>query len=359
MPTKKIISIAGARPQFIKTAIMHLAIASHTELEHRIVHTGQHYDAAMSGSFFHDLNIPEPAYNLGINQLSHGAMTGRMLETIETVLLKERPAMVIVYGDTNSTLAGALAARKLHIPVAHIEAGLRSFDMNMPEEVNRVLTDRISDLLFCPTRQAVLNLEQEGYRHLNNEVDQPGDIMFDAALHYSSIAQTKQVFPEPFILATIHREAALQSPAKLERIMQELNQLHQHTHVLFAAHPHTRAVITALGTNIHFDLLPPFGYLRMLQALEQCSCVVTDSGGLQKEAYFFSKPCITVRDSTEWTELTDAGVNVLWKEDGISLHEIYTTLLRDKPSFNARFYGTGNSCGLIVGKMIQYMERNK
>lgn len=354
----KVISIAGARPQFIKTGIMNIALGRYKQVQHMIVHTGQHYDADMSDTFFRDLQIPAPHYNLHINRLSHGAMTGRMLEKTEEILVKENPSIVIVYGDTNSTLAGALAARKLHIPVAHVEAGLRSFDMNMPEEINRILTDRISNLLFCPTERAVRNLEAEGYWHFPCEVHLSGDVMLDAAGHFSGIARHKQVFPTPFVLSTIHREDTLQSATKLTRIINSLNQLHLQTPVLFPAHPRTRAAIAALNTTILFNLAPPFGYMQMLQAVEQCSCVVTDSGGLQKEAYFFKKPCITARNSTEWTELVDAGVNILWKEDGPELIAVYNALVNSTPEFNQYLYGTGNSCETIIEKMLLFMERN-
>lgn len=353
-----IISIAGARPQFVKTGIMHRSLMRHQQIRHLIIHTGQHYDAAMSDSFFRDLQIPVPDYHLHINQLSHGAMTGRMIEGIEAVLLKENPHLVLVYGDTNSTLAGTLAAKKLHLPVAHIEAGLRSFDMNMPEEVNRILTDRISDLLFCPTAQAIRNLEQEGFRHFGCELHLSGDIMLDAARHFSQLAPPKQVAAQPFVLSTLHREEALASAPRLRQTIRQLNRLHQLVPVLFPAHPRTRAAINALNEKIYFNLVSPMGYLDMLQALEQCSCVVTDSGGLQKEAYFFHKPCITMRNNTEWTELVMAGVNILWNEES-ELSALYTNLLHKEPDFSQAFYGTGNSCDFIVEKAIQFINKNR
>ena len=354
----KVISIAGARPQFIKTGIMSIAMSRYTQIRHLVVHTGQHFDADMSDSFFHDLQIPSPAYNLHINRLSHGAMTGRMLEKTEELFRTENPSIVIVYGDTNSTLAGALAARKLHIPVAHVEAGLRSFDMNMPEEVNRILTDRISDLLFCPTPRAVGNLEAEGYSSFACEVHLSGDIMLDAAMHFAGNLHTQPPLPKPFVLATLHREETLQSSAKLKQLITSLNQLHQHTSVLFPAHPRTLATLSELGIRTDFNLVPPFGYPQMLHALQQCSCVVTDSGGLQKEAYFFSKPCITARDSTEWTELVDAGANVLWKQNGPGLLDLYTTLLQSSPDFGKQLYGAGKSCETIIDKILLFMERH-
>lgn len=353
------ISIAGARPQFIKTGIMHHALARHKQIRHSIVHTGQHYDAAMSDSFFHDLQIPAPFYNLGINRLSHGAMTGRMLEAIEAVLIKEKPGLVLVYGDTNSTLAGALAAKKLHIPLAHIEAGLRSFDLTMPEEVNRILTDRISDLLFCPTEQALQNLENEGYGNFGCECYLSGDIMFDAALHFSRLAQPKQLPAPPFILATVHREETLASAARLGHVIDALNHLHQHIPVLFPAHPRTRSAVLASNSSIRFQMIQPMGYLEMLAALEQCSCIITDSGGLQKEAYFFRKPCITLRNTTEWTELVKAGVNVLWTEEGPDLFTLYNRLSQATLDFSPLFYGTGRSCDLIVEKLLRFTNKNR
>ena len=353
----KIISIAGARPQFVKTGIMHRSLAQHPQISHLIVHTGQHYDPAMSDLFFRDLQIPAPSYHLNINQLSHGAMTGRMLEKIEAVLLKEAPRLVLVYGDTNSTLAGALAASKLHIPLAHIEAGLRSFDRNMPEEINRILTDRVSNLLFCPTRQAIQNLEQEGYRHIDCELHLSGDIMLDAALQFSKLAPAKQVWTQPFVLCTLHREEVLASKDKLQHAAEALNRLHQHVPVLFPAHPRTRAALQTFDIKIAFHLVPPMGYLEMLQALEQCSCVVTDSGGLQKEAYFFKKPCITMRNTTEWTELVEAGVNKLWEEEGADLISFYTHFMQEAPDFSQALYGSGNSCQLIVEKILSFINK--
>ncbi|MBE7169968.1 MAG: UDP-N-acetylglucosamine 2-epimerase (non-hydrolyzing) [Williamsia sp.] len=356
--TKKIISIAGARPQFVKTGIMHQSLVQHSRLQHLIIHTGQHYDADMSGNFFHDLQIPPPAYNLNINRLSHGAMTGRMLEAIEAVLMKEMPDMVLVYGDTNSTLAGALAAKKLHLPIAHIEAGLRSFDNRMPEEINRILTDRISNLLFCPTEQAIKNLEQEGYRHFDCELYLSGDIMFDAALHFSRLGQPKGFAAAPFLLTTLHREETITSPGRLRHIVKELNRLQQSINILFPAHPRTKAALENLEEEICFMMVPPMGYLDMLQALAQCSCVITDSGGLQKEAYFFRKPCITLRDTTEWTELVNAGVNMLWKE-GDSLAALYTSFMEKGPDFSQAFYGTGKSCDFIAEKVLAFINRTR
>ncbi len=353
----KLLSIAGARPQFIKTGIMNVALQKRTELQHLIVHTGQHYDDAMSAAFFNDLQIPAPAWNLDVNRLSHGAMTGRMLEKIEEVLIKERPQLVIVYGDTNSTLAGALAASKLHIPVAHVEAGLRSFDMQMPEEINRILTDRVSQLLFCPTQTAMANLEAEGFSLFACETYLSGDIMFDAALHYREKRTKTFPFPMGFALATLHREELLSSEGKLQEVIAALNRLHQHMPVIFPAHPRTAATLRAIKPDLHFPIVPPFGYLEMLQALDASSCVITDSGGLQKEAYFFRKPCIVVRNSTEWTELLETGAAVLWNGEEPDLQTTLDTLLQNKTDFDRPLYGDGKSCDLIVEKILAYLQK--
>ena len=355
----KIISIAGARPQFIKTGIMNAAMQKRTGVQHLIVHTGQHYDPDMSDRFFRELQIPAPAYSLNVNRLPHGAMTGRMLEKIEAVLLTEQPDLVTVYGDTNSTLAGALAAAKLHIPVAHVEAGLRSFDQHMPEEINRILTDRLSQLLFCPTLSAQQNLEAEGYARFPAQVYLSGDIMYDAALHFRELARNPFPFPPGFVLTTLHREELVQSEEKLSKMVAELNNLHQTVPVLFAAHPRTRAAIEGLQIPVGFRLTAPFGYLQMLQALEACSCVITDSGGLQKEAYFFRKPCITARSTTEWTELVDAGANRLWTQESAGLTSVYHDLLHSKPDFDRQPYGNGKSCERIVETMLAYLEKKK
>ncbi|MFD0862307.1 non-hydrolyzing UDP-N-acetylglucosamine 2-epimerase [Sungkyunkwania multivorans] len=309
---KKIVTIIGARPQFVKAAVLSRIIRKQGLLEEVIVHTGQHFDTNMSAVFFEEMQIPRPKYNLDINELGHGAMTGQMLEKIEEVLLVEKPAMVIVYGDTNSTLAGALAAKKLHIKVVHVEAGLRSFNMRMPEEVNRILTDRISDLLCCPTTTAIENLKAEGFDDFESEVMLTGDIMKDAVIHYSKMAEEKSAIisklgleNDAFVLATIHRQENTDDPNRLRELFKGLDLVHESLKVILPLHPRTaqRLKDQKIATNV--KLIDPVGYFDMLQLLNKCVLVITDSGGLQKEAFFCKKNALVLRDETEWIELVD------------------------------------------------------
>lgn len=310
-----LLTVVGARPQFIKAATVSRAIAARGDLREIIVHTGQHYDANMSDVFFYELDIPRPDFHLGIGGVGHGAMTGRQLEAIENVLLEVRPDWVLVYGDTNSTLAGALAAVKLHIPVAHVEAGLRSFNRRMPEEINRILTDHASSLLFTPTETAVRNLAAEGLA--GDKVQMVGDVMYDAALFYRNLARKPTWFDElrvkigEFVLCTIHRAENVDHDARLRGIFEGLAA--SGLPVVLPLHPRTKANLVRAGiipaANIH--LVVPVGYLEMTWLEINCRVVATDSGGVQKEAYFHGKPCVTFRDQTEWTELVDAGWNRL------------------------------------------------
>lgn len=312
---KTIMTVLGARPQFIKAAAVSRAIASQPGLTERIVHTGQHYDPNMSDIFFKDMDIPCPAHYLGVGGGTHGAMTGEQLRLIEAILLAERPDWVLVYGDTNSTLAGALAAAKLHIPVAHVEAGLRSFNRRMPEEVNRILTDHLSTLLFAPTHGARRHLDREGIA--GEQVHVCGDVMADAALHYSQRARRPAWFdalgvaPGDFMLCTLHRAENTECERRLRDIFLGLSASGRP--IVLPLHPRTRKALAQLklrpAPNIH--LVDPVGYLEMVWLETQCLAVVTDSGGLQKEAYFHGKPCITLRDETEWSELVELGVNTL------------------------------------------------
>ena len=311
---KKILTIIGARPQFIKASVVSKAIQETAGLTEVLVHTGQHFDANMSDVFFDQLAIPRPDYQLNINSGSHGDMTGRMLIEIEKVLLKEQPDWVLVYGDTNSTLAGALAAAKLHIPVAHVEAGLRSFNMQMPEEINRILTDQISSVLFCPTDSAMANLEREGFNDKPIQVLQVGDVMQDSAEFFAQRATQPQGFSlaDGFILTTLHRAENTDNPERLAAIVTALNHLHQHVApVVLPLHPRTRNVIAAQGLTLDVHLIEPVGYLEMIWLLQRTGLVLTDSGGVQKEAFFFGKACVTMRDQTEWVELIEAGANQL------------------------------------------------
>tara|TARA_R110001599_G_scaffold68408_9_gene192725 strand:- start:5938 stop:7014 length:1077 start_codon:yes stop_codon:yes gene_type:complete len=311
---KKIVTIIGARPQFIKASVISKAIQETDELNEVLVHTGQHFDENMSDVFFDQLAIPRPDYQLNINSGSHGDMTGRMLIEIEKVLLQEQPDWVLVYGDTNSTLAGALAAAKLHIPVAHIEAGLRSFNLHMPEEINRILTDQISSVLFCPTDSAMANLAREGFADKPIQVLQVGDVMQDSAELFAPCAIMPKGFAVvgSFILTTLHRAENTDNPQRLEAIVAALNHLHTHlAPVVLPLHPRTRKVIAEQGLSLNVHIMEPVGYLEMLWLLQHTNLVLTDSGGVQKEAYFMGKACVTMRDQTEWVELVEVGANVL------------------------------------------------
>lgn len=320
-----------------------------------IIHTGQHHDSNMSQVFFDEMEIPLPDHFLEISSLSHGAMTGRMLEKVEEILLKEKPDCVLVYGDTNSTLAGALAASKLHIPVAHVEAGLRSFEMKMPEEVNRIITDRISTYLFCPTTTAIKNLENEGYPSLFQQVYLIGDVMYDAVLHYremasknSTILNDLNIGNDEFVLATIHRAENTNDLDRLGAIVSALNTISEKVRVILPLHPRTQKIITKEGIQISFEVLDPVGYFDMLTLVDKCKLVMTDSGGLQKEAYFFKKFCITLRDQTEWVELIEAGVNFLCGADTEKIIHATLTKLDSTFSSEKELYGTGNAAKQIA-----------
>ena len=349
----KIITIVGARPQFVKAAALSRELAKHNDIEEIIVHTGQHFDANMSGVFFEEMQIPKPKYNLAINSVGHGAMTGRMLEGIEQILLDEKPDLLLVYGDTNSTIAGALAAKKIHIKVAHVEAGLRSFNMAMPEEVNRILTDRISDLLLCPTQTAIDNLNQEGYQNIDAKIVNCGDVMQDAALFYAKTSQEKasigNTLPvEKFILCTLHRAENTDDPKRLTAIVEALNEIHQTTPVVLPLHPRTKAKIEALKITLNVKLIEPVGYFDMIELLKKCALVMTDSGGLQKEAFFFQKNCVTLRDQTEWVELIENKVNVLVGANASKIKTATKQMLAQQPNFDINLYGNGKACENIV-----------
>jgi len=316
-----IITIVGARPQFIKAAAVSASLSAMPAVAERLLHTGQHFDDNMSDVFFRELGIPRPTWNLGLGGGTHGAMTGAQLAGIERVLMDERPDAVLLYGDTNSTLAGALAAAKLNIRVAHVEAGLRSFNRRMPEEINRVLTDHVSHWLFAPTDAAVANLKREGID--GPHVHQVGDVMYDAALHFSGVARARperhavfaKVAGRPFVLATVHRAENTDDPERLRAIVDALLDLSDEIDVVWPMHPRTRKVFERIGTRLDgkaaMHCVEPLGYLDMLE-MEQCAAmVVTDSGGVQKETFFFAKPCVTLREETEWVELVATGWNRL------------------------------------------------
>ena len=350
----KVVTILGARPQFVKAATVSRALTNYG-IDEVIVHTGQHYDQNMSQVFFDEMEIPTPHYNLEVQGLTHGAMTGRMLEKIEEVLIKEKPAYVLVNGDTNSTLAGALAAAKLHIPVAHVEAGLRSFEMKMPEEVNRILTDRISKILFCPTQTAIGNLEKEGFKNLDCDIILSGDVMYDAVRFYqprikshSTVLEKESLGGKPFVLVTFHRAENTDDPIRLKEICEALNEIQKERLVVLPLHPRSKAYLKSQNMKLNAQVIDPVGYFDMLALLENCSLVMTDSGGLQKEAYFFNKYCITLRDQTEWTELVQAEVNAIVGADKAKIVAAYHAHKNSKLQAGKSLYGDGNAAGLIA-----------
>jgi len=351
----KILSILGARPQFIKAATVSRQIAKYKDLKEIIVHTGQHFDKNMSDIFFHQMQIPEPDYNLNVNSLSHGAMTGQMLAKIERVLIKEKPDWVLVYGDTNSTIAGALAAKKLHIKVAHIEAGLRSYNRKMPEEINRILTDRISDILFCPTESAIENLKAEGFEKPECKIIKTGDVMFGAALFYYRLSQKPGFnIPGKFTLTTIHRAENTNNLIRLKSILKALNKISEEIPIILPLHPRTRKIISKLNLPTgKIKIVEPVGYLEMIRLLQNCSLVMTDSGGMQKEAFFFRKPCITLREETEWVELVESGCNSLAGANSQQIYTSYQKMINKSLNYNKNFYGDGNASEIIIREILK------
>lgn len=355
--------MVGARPQFVKAAVVSRVIAERARsegvLRELLVHTGQHFDPGLSDIFFEELGIPAPHSHLGIAGLPHGAMTGRMIEALEQVILTERPAMVLVYGDTNSTLAGALAAAKLGVPVAHVEAGLRSFNRRMPEELNRVLTDHAADLLFAPTPAAVENLRREGIP--DARVHLVGDVMYDAALYYAALAGERSTIlgrlgvPERgYVLATIHRQENTDDPARLVAVFEALARVAKKHAVVLPIHPRTRkrlgAVAAAAEAARSLTIVDPVGYLDMVALERGAAVIATDSGGVQKEAYFYGVPCVTLRDETEWIELVESGANVLAPPvDAASVSRaIEAALGHRRPSAVPSLYGDGDAGSRIV-----------
>jgi len=343
----KIVSVVGARPQFIKAAPVSKALrkAGHQEI---LVHTGQHYDYGMSKVFFEELSISEPDVNLGVGSGAHGWQTGQMLIRIEEVLMEEKPDWVLVYGDTNSTLAGAIASVKLQIPLAHVEAGLRSFNREMPEEHNRLLTDHCSDLLFCPTQTAVANLDKEGITHGVNLV---GDTMYDAVLLFSEIAREKSTIlddlglkSKEYLLATVHRPYNTDIPENLENILSAFIEINEP--IIFPVHPRTRKILNTffpslLTPHSSLKMIPPVGYLDMLMLEQNAKAILTDSGGMQKEAYWFEVTCVTFRDETEWVETVEAGWNVVVGADTGKIVEAVRCLKSDNP--RPKLYGDGHA----------------
>jgi UDP-GlcNAc3NAcA epimerase len=357
----KILTILGARPQFIKAGSVSREVKRVKEegisIEEIIVHTGQHYDTNMSDIFFEQMQIPKPNYFLGIGGKSHGAMTGQMIEKIEEVALKEKPDWIMVYGDTNSTLAGAIVASKLHIKLAHIEAGLRSFNMKMPEEVNRILTDRVSNILFCPTDTAIQNLKNEGYENLDCKIVKSGDVMQDGAIFYKSLAVKPSVeIKQDFILCTIHRAENTDNESRLKSIFEALGEIGKDKQVILPLHPRTKKILENLKLNIrNLTVIDPVGYLEMVWLIDNCDFVMTDSGGLQKEAYFFEKQCITLRDETEWVELVECGANTLVGANKEKILDAYKNNIEfNKENSRLDLYGGGKASQNIINELLEY-----
>ncbi len=360
----KIVTIVGARPQFVKAAAVSLALQKSPKISEIIVHTGQHYDSNMSDIFFSQLGLKTPDYNLNIGSGSHGQQTGRMIEAIEKILLAEKPQLLLIYGDTNSTLAGALAAAKLHIPIAHVEAGLRSFNRKMPEEINRLLSDQLADLLFCPTETAVKNLKNEGIDH--HKLFLTGDVMYDAALLFKEFSNTSATIldnlalqPNDFILTTIHRAENTDDELVLRNLINNLMLVAQENTLLFPLHPRTKNAL------LQFDLLEkaqqairfidPVSFLDMIQLEESAKLIITDSGGVQKEAYFYQTPCITVRDQTEWTELLEKGWNYLIPSTEIDKLSAIVKSRTGHRGEACHLYGQGNASQLIVDQIEHFL----
>ncbi len=357
----KIVTIVGARPQFVKAAVVSRALRKTRGLREVLIHTGQHYDRNMSGRFFDELKIPLPDYNLGVGSGNHGAQTGRMLGLIEEVLLKEKPDWMLVYGDTNSTLAGTLAAAKLHIPIAHVEAGLRSFNRQMPEEINRVMTDHVSEILFAPTEVAVVNLANEGIS--GKSVVLVGDVMCDAAKFYSArAAETSSILKQlgrrkkEYALATIHRAENTDALPRLKIILAGLGRAAREIPIVLPLHPRTRHAVQQAKLKIPagLQIIEPVGYLDMIELERNASVIATDSGGVQKEAYFHRVPCVTLRDETEWTELVASGWNRLCGvKSPMQLAKLIISSV-GKNGQDVNLYGGGQAAELIVRRITTW-----
>lgn len=352
----KILTIVGARPQFIKAAAISHVISEKypKDISEDILHTGQHYDEAMSGRFFTELDIPLPKYNLGVGSGSHGKQTGLMMSGIEEILMDNHYDGVLVYGDTNSTLSGALAASKLHVPVYHVEAGLRSFNRNMPEEINRIVADHVSTLLFAPTKTAVQNLWNEGFTE--ESVVFSGDVMYDNVHHYSAKLPTPDTQHSTYVLATLHRDFNTDNPERLKTILSALNDITEqfNTDIMLPLHPRTRKCIDSMNFIFNSDRIhtvAPLSYLETLGALRQCILVLTDSGGLQKEAAFSGKCCVVLRPETEWVELVENGAAILADADKEKILGATAKLIGKTPKTPTQF-GDGHAAEIILKKVI-------
>lgn len=377
----KIVTIIGARPQIIKAAALSRAISKsfQSQIKEIIVHTGQHYDASMSQVFFDELGIPAPNYNLNVGSGQHGLQTAAMISGIESILLKEQPQAIVLYGDTNSTLAGAIAASKIHVPIVHIEAGLRSFNKAMPEEVNRIMCDHVSTLLFSPTITGFNNLMKEGF---NPEVTPPysnnhpkiyhcGDVMYDNSLFFSEVAEEKtkliekhQLKKNQFILATIHRNNNTDDPKRLNALFSAINCLSiQHQlDVVLPLHPRTAKLLESqlsadnllsIKSNVKFKIIEPASFLEMIALEKNCGIVITDSGGVQKEAFYFEKPCIILRPETEWVELVECGSAIIADANEEKIKSAFEHLYQNKSLNFPKLYGNGKAAEFICEEMVK------
>lgn len=354
----KILTVLGARPQFVKSGNISREIEKHNNIQEIIVHTGQHYDQNMNDIFFNEMKLTKPNYFLNIKAKNHGEMTAQMMEKLEPIIMNEQPDWVLVYGDTNSTLAGALVASKLNIKLVHIEAGLRSYNMNMPEEINRILTDRISNILCCPTQNAVKNLQKEGFDKFNCQIINSGDVMFDGIQFYKQFMKKPNIkLDKKFLLCTIHRAENTNENENLINIFKALNEIAQDVQIILPLHPRTKNIISKLNIKNHnINIIEPVGYFEMLWLLENSNMVITDSGGLQKEAYFFQKYCIILREETEWIELVDGGYNIIAGANNDKIIETYKLFKKknlSKDIFNSSyFYGDGKASKKIINTLI-------
>lgn len=378
---KKIITIIGARPQIIKAAALSRAIKNHfkEEINELIVHTGQHYDANMSQVFFEELQIPKPDYNLNVGSGKHGEQTAKMISGIEEILLKEKPDALVVYGDTNSTLAAAIAASKIHVPIVHIEAGLRSFNKKMPEEINRIMCDHASTLLFSPTATGYQNLLSEGFEDLEEgpySMDRPkiyhcGDVMYDNSLYFSQLAKDRSgvlkehgLEPGSFILGTIHRDNNTDIPERLTAVFEALLEISEDAKIVLPLHPRTQKKMQEVLSNDLLDeikacesliMIPPVSFLDMVLLEDSSQMIITDSGGVQKESYFFKKPCLILRPETEWVEIVQAGAARICDADKDLILKNYQDFTINPPQNFKEIFGNGHAaefiCGEILGKL--------
>lgn len=346
----KIITVIGARPQFIKAAAFSHALKSNCNIKEIIIHTGQHFDQNMSEIFFNQLEIPHPDYHLDSGGKSHGTMTAYQLVEIEKILEKENPDFIILYGDTNSTLSGALAASKLRIPIVHIEAGLRSHNMDMPEEINRIITDRMSQLLFCPSNDAKENLIREGYQNFDTEIHIVGDIMLDTFKLFIEHLEIKKPIEEPYIVCTIHRQENTDKTHKLIEIIEGLNEIAKTSKIIFPMHPRTKKIIRNQKILLNKNLIvtKPMSYINFLSHIKYCDLVITDSGGLQKESYFMKKNCLVIRDETEWNELIFHNFNKLCRVSKEEILKNYNDRFKLNNKFDLPLYGDGNAADQII-----------